>query len=55
MNRVSHCNGCEFMKIYNYEKKIFYCNHKDRIDDMGKIGTDRLPETSPEWCPLKNK
>ena len=35
-------------------KKIYYCDHPDRIDDMGKLGADHLPKTSPVWCPLRN-
>lgn len=48
------CNGCEFMKNYEYDKKIYYCDHADRIDDMGKLGVDHLLKSSPVWCPLKN-
>ena len=54
-NKVKlNCEECEFVKMYNCGKKIYYCDHEDRIDDMGKLGIDRLPETSPDWCPLKN-
>ena len=34
-NRVPHCAECEFMKMYDYTYKNFYCDHVDRIDDMG--------------------
>ena len=34
MNRVPHCAECEYMKKYDYGKKIYYCDHTDRIDDM---------------------
>ena len=54
MNRL-HCRECEFTKMYDYGNKIYYCDHKDRSDDMGKIGVEHLPETSPVWCPLRKK
>lgn len=47
------CSECEFVKMYNYGNRIYYCDHEDRLDDMGKLGVDHLPETSPDWCPLK--
>lgn len=43
------------MKEYNYGKKIYYCDHADRIDDMGKLSIDHLPKTSPEWCPVRKR
>jgi hypothetical protein len=43
------------MKKYDYGKKIYYCDHTDRIDDMGKLGVEDLPEGSPEWCPGRDK
>lgn len=49
-----HCGECEFVKMYNCGKKIYYCDHEDRTDDMGKLGIDHLPDTSPDWCPLRN-
>lgn len=52
-NKVQSCFGCEFTKMYDYGNKIYYCDHADRIDDMGKLGVDHLPKTSPEWCPVK--
>lgn len=54
-NRVPHCSGCEFMKTYDYSNKIYYCDHENRIDDMGKLSVNELPKRSPEWCPLKEK
>ena len=55
MNRVPHCSECEFMKMYDYTYKNYYCDHEDRIDDMGKLGVDHPPKTSPVWCPLREK
>lgn len=49
------CNGCQFMKKYEYDKEMYYCDHTDRIDDMGKLGVDHPPKTSPKWCPLREK
>ncbi|NDO51839.1 hypothetical protein FMM75_21475 [Lachnospiraceae bacterium MD335] len=53
-HKAQNCAECDFMKKYEYDKKIYYCNHTDRIDDMGKLGADHLPKTSPVWCPLRN-
>lgn len=50
-----HCRECGFTKMYDYGNKIYYCDHEDRSDDMGKIGVEHLPETSPVWCPLRKK
>ncbi len=55
MDRTQNCAECEFVKKYEYGKKIFYCDHVDRIDDMGKLGVGELPERSPEWCPVREK
>ncbi len=55
MNRTQNCVECEFMRMYDYGKKIYYCDHEDRIDDMGKLGVGELPEDRPEWCPLRDK
>lgn len=53
--KVHNCDRCEYIRMYDYGKKIYYCDHPDRIDDMGKLGVEELPENSPEWCPLKCK
>lgn len=55
MNDVLNCVGCGYMKKYDYGKKMYYCDHLDRIDDMGKLGMEHLPEGSPQWCPLGEK
>lgn len=51
MNRVLPCIKCENKKLYDYGKKIYYCDHEDREDYMGKLGVDKLPEVNPTWCP----
>lgn len=51
MNRVLPCIKCENIKLYDYGKKIYYCDHKDREDYMGKLAVDKLPEVNPIWCP----
>jgi len=55
MNKTQNCAECEYMKMYDYGNRIYYCDHEDRTDDMGKLGVGELPETSPEWCPLRDK
>ena len=54
-NREQNCAECEFMRKYDYGNRIYYCDHTDRSDDMGKLGVDYLPKTNPEWCPLRKK
>ena len=54
MNRTQNCAEYEFMRKYDYGKKIYCCDHEDRIDDMGKLGADHLQKKSPVWCPLRN-
>ncbi len=55
MDRTQNCAECEFMRMYDYGKRIYYCDHEDRIDDMGKLSVGELPKGSPEWCPLNEK
>ena len=55
MNRTQNCAECECMKMYDYGNKVYYCNHEDRIDDMGKLSIGNLIESSPEWCPLREE
>ncbi len=55
MNRTQNCAECEFMKMYDYGNKIYYCDHEDRTDDIGKLSADHSPEISPEWCPLRER
>lgn len=54
-NKVQNCTECNFMKMYDYGNKNYYCDHEDRIDDMGKLSVGELPKESPKWCPLRNK
>ena len=55
IDKEMNCTECEFLKSYNHTYKNYYCDHVDRIDDMGKLGVDKLPKTSPIWCPLRDK
>lgn len=55
MNKEKNCVKCGFKKKYDYGKKIYYCDNENRMDEMGKLGVKNLPETSPEWCPLREK
>lgn len=52
---VPHCTDCEYAKCFDYLYRNYYCDNEDRIDDMGRLGADHLPETSPEWCPKRNE
>lgn len=51
MNKMRNCAECEYMKLYDYGKRIYYCDHEGRADDMGKLSVGCIPDTSPEWCP----
>ncbi len=53
MNKAPHCSECEYLKMYDYIYKNYYCDNEDRTDDMGKLGVDYPPKTSPVWCPLR--
>lgn len=48
------CKDCEYVKCYAVNKRMYYCDNRNRTNLMGKLGEDTLPEISPEWCP-KNK
>lgn len=52
-NRVPHCKECEYLKCVDYVYKNYYCDNEDRTDDMGKLGVDNPPKTSPIWCPKR--
>ncbi len=54
-DRAHNCGECQYMKTYDYGKRIHYCDHEDRTDDMGKLGVDGLAGGRPEWCPLREK
>lgn len=55
MDRVQHCSDCEFMKMYDYVYRNYYCDHEYRTDDMGKLGVNHPPKTSPKWCPKRKE
>ena len=55
MEKKVSCSECEFMKEYDYGQKIYYCNHEDRTDEMGKLGVGDIPRVCPVWCPLREK
>lgn len=45
------CKDCKYLKCYAINKRMYYCDHKGRTDEMGKLGEDHLPDKSPVWCP----
>lgn len=53
LNKVPHCSECEYMKCIDFAYKNYYCDHEERQDDMGYVGVDKPPKTSPEWCPKR--
>lgn len=46
------CKDCEYVKCYAVNKRMYYCDHEDRKDLIGKLGEDILPDVSPVWCPM---
>ena len=53
MNDVLNCVGCGYMKKYDYGKKMYYCDHLDRIDDMGKLGGELQLFPADRQCALR--
>ena len=47
------CSECENMKMYDYGNRIYYCDHEDRTDEMGKLSVGNVSGICPEWCPLR--
>ena len=45
------CKDCEYLKCYAINKRMYYCDHKERTNLMGKLGEDSFPDVAPEWCP----
>lgn len=46
------CKECKYVKCYAVNKRMYYCDHENRKDFIGKLGEDVLPEASPVWCPI---
>lgn len=55
MDNTVSCSECENMKAYDYGNRIYYCDHEDRTDEMGKLSIGDVPRICPEWCPLRCK
>lgn len=55
MEKMINCRECEYMKEFDYGNRIYYCDHEDRTDEMGKLGVGDVPRICPEWCPLRYK
>ena len=53
MDKKVSCSECEFMKMYDYGNRIYYCDHEDRTDEMGKLGVGDISRVCPEWCSLR--
>lgn len=54
MSNNSKCTECDCVKCYAINYQIYFCNHEDRTDDMGKLGIGKLPDVAPDWCPKRN-
>ena len=42
------CKECK----YAVNKRMYYCDHEDREDLIGKLSEDILPDVSLMWCPM---
>ena len=56
--KIHNCAECEYIRMYDYGKRIYYCDHEDRADDMGKLSMgklsmNKLSKKKPKWCPLR--
>lgn len=54
MSNNPKCTECDCVKCYAINYQIYYCNHEDRTDDMGRLGVGKLPDVAPDWCPKRN-
>lgn len=55
MNENIRCWNCDHLKCYAILYQKYYCDHKDRSDDMGKLTEENLHIESPKWCPLREE
>lgn len=55
MNRRLCCKNCDYLECYAILHQMYYCDHENRTDDMGKLTIDNLHSESPEWCPLRER
>lgn len=54
LNKVPRCEKCDLLKTDKDRNcTYFYCKHEG-YEDYGSISVERLPDTSPKWCPLRN-
>ena len=44
MDRTQNCAECEYMKKFDYGKKIYYCDHEEGEEGSGTGGSGRLRE-----------
>ena len=54
-HKIQNCSKCKYLKCYAIVYQNYYCDHEDRIDDMGKLTEENLKIESPEWCPRYGK
>ena len=52
---MNECAECQYMRMFNYGKRIYYCDHEDRDNGMGKLRVEELPKENLEWCPFRNE
>ena len=46
------CKDCEYVKCYAVNKKMYYCDNRNRVNLMGKLGEDnylRQVQSGVQW------
>ena len=41
------CKDCEYVKCYAVNKKMYYCDNRNRVNLMVKLVADNLPDSRP--------
>ncbi len=53
MKKQLRCKKYQYLKCYAVVYQNYYCNHEDRVDDMGKLTDYHLHRESSKWCPKR--
>jgi hypothetical protein len=54
MNKVPHCRECDVCNESELMYITYYCEHPE-LEKILAISVDKLPITSPPWCPKRKK
>ena len=56
--RVPHCSEydkCKYVVMAGTNTKNYYCYVDTASNELGSLGVDHPPKTSPKWCPKRVK